>query len=205
MYELLFSSQQPKAKDFRRHCFNVLFPYVQQQLSDKSHVMEIEDLTDRIQALKFTNEAHQQAIEEKDAVIALLNDDLKNREYENVGLQGEIRAKDQQIAAFQRRYLGYLSDEDKSNGISIITKNNDEAGYLYISICGQHGYRRQKVRVLLTRNKGSTIFVDGDTPNAIVTYNFWREHRLIVVDPDRPRHFRLGTINQEQLLILNDT
>ena len=136
MYELLFSSQQPKANDFKRHCFNVLFPYVQQQLSDKSHVMEIEDLTDRIQALKFTNEAHQQAIEEKDAVIALPNDDLKNREYENVGLQGEIRAKDQQIAAFQRRYLGYLSDEDKSNGISIITKNNDEAGYLYISICG---------------------------------------------------------------------
>ena len=205
MYELLFSSQQPKANDFKRHCFNVLFPYVQQQLSDKSHVMEIEDLTDRIQALKFTNEAHQQAIEEKDAVIALPNDDLKNREYENVGLQGEIRAKDQQIAAFQRRYLGYLSDEDKSNGISIITKNNDEAGYLYISICGQHGYRRQKVRVLLTRNKGSTIFVDGDTPNAIVTYNFWREHRLIVVDPDRPRHFRLDTINQEQLLTLNDT
>ena len=44
-------------------------------------------------------EKHQQAIEEKDATIALLNDDLKNREYENVGLQGEIRAKDQQIAA----------------------------------------------------------------------------------------------------------
>ena len=32
-----------------------------------------------------------------------LNDDLKNLEYENVGLQDEIRAKDQQIAALQRR------------------------------------------------------------------------------------------------------
>ena len=50
-------------------------------------------------------EKHQQAIKEKDATIALLNDDLKNREYENVGLQGEIMAKDQQIAALQRRYL----------------------------------------------------------------------------------------------------
>ena len=30
MYELLFSSQQPKAKDFRRHCFNVLFPHARQ-------------------------------------------------------------------------------------------------------------------------------------------------------------------------------
>ena len=30
---------------------------------------------------------HQQVIEEKDATLALLNDDLKNCEYENVALQ----------------------------------------------------------------------------------------------------------------------
>ena len=35
MYELLFSSQQPKAKDFRRHYCNVLFPHVWQQLLNK--------------------------------------------------------------------------------------------------------------------------------------------------------------------------
>ena len=46
------------------------------------------------------------AIEEKDVAITLLNDDLQDREnqiqaiqYENVRLQGEIRTKDQQIAA----------------------------------------------------------------------------------------------------------
>ena len=103
MYELLFSSQQPKAKDFRRHCYNVLFPHVRQQLSGKSHAMKIEDLTGHIQAPEFTNEAHQQAIEEKDATIALLNDDLKNREYENLGLQGEIRAKDQTLCRLSFR------------------------------------------------------------------------------------------------------
>ena len=135
----------------------------------------------------------------------MLNDDLKNREYENVGLQGGIRAKDQQIAALQKRYVGYLSDEDKNNRISIIAKNSDEADYPYISICRQHGYRRHQVRMLLTRNKGSTLFADGDTPNAIVTDKFWREHRLIVVDPNRPRYFRLDTLNQEQLSALNDT
>ena len=40
--------------------------------------------------LMFDNkmkENHRQAIEENDATIALLNNDLKNREYENVGLQ----------------------------------------------------------------------------------------------------------------------
>ena len=28
MYEMLFSIQQPKAKDFRRHCYNVLLPQI---------------------------------------------------------------------------------------------------------------------------------------------------------------------------------
>ena len=28
MYELLFSSQQPEARDFRKQCCNVLFPHV---------------------------------------------------------------------------------------------------------------------------------------------------------------------------------
>ena len=46
MYELLFSSQQPKAKEFRKHCCNVLFPHVQQQLTNKM------------------KEDHQQAMEE---------------------------------------------------------------------------------------------------------------------------------------------
>ena len=35
--------------------------------------------------------------------------------------------------------------------------------------------------VLLRRNKGSTLFADGDTSNAIVTYNFWLEHGLILL------------------------
>ena len=58
--------------------------------------------------------------------------------------------------------------------------------------------------MLLALNQGSTLFVDGDTPNVIVTYNFWPEHRLIVVDPNRTRHFRLDAINWEQLLALNN-
>ena len=59
--------------------------------------------------------------------------------------------------------------------------------------------------MLLAHNQGSALFAGGDTLNAIVTYNFWQEHRLIVVDPVRPRHFRLDMINQKQLLALNDT
>ena len=109
------------------------------------------------------------------------------------------------MVTLKKRYVGYLSDEDKSNGASIIAKNNDEAEYPYISIYRQHGCRKHKIRALLTRNKVRTLFADGDAPNSIVTYNFGLEHRLIMVDPISPRHFRLETINQEQLLTLNDT
>ena len=48
MYEIVFSNQQPKAKGFRRHCCNVLFPHILQQLTNK------------------IQEKHQQAIKEKD-------------------------------------------------------------------------------------------------------------------------------------------
>ena len=59
--------------------------------------------------------------------------------------------------------------------------------------------------VLLIRNQGSTLFAEGDTSNAIIMFNFWLEQGLIIVDPDRPRHFRLDMINQDQLLALNYT
>ena len=35
IYELLFSSQQPEAKGFRKRCCNVFFPHVWQQLKSK--------------------------------------------------------------------------------------------------------------------------------------------------------------------------
>ena len=87
---------------------------------------------------------------------------------------------------------------EKNSGISIIAKNNEEQEYLYISIFGQHGYRKRKARVLLIRNRGSTLFADGDSPNAIVTYG------LIIVDHDRPRQVRLEMINQGLFLALNN-
>ena len=92
--------------------------------------------------------------------------------------------------------------DDKGNGISIITKSNEE-DYPYISISGPSCYRRHKARVLLIHNQGSALFANGDTLNAIIMFNFWQKHGLIIVNPDRPRHFRLDIINQEQLLALN--
>ena len=86
MYEVLFSSQQPPAKKFRKHCCNVMFPHIRQQLTDKL----LED--------------HQKAIEERDTRIQAI-------EYKNVGLQGEIRAKNQQIEASQNRIAELKSQQ----------------------------------------------------------------------------------------------
>ena len=40
--------------------------------------------------------------------------------------------------------------------------------------------------MLFACNQGSTLFADGNTSNAIVTYDFWIED-----GPKQPRHFRL--------------
>ena len=74
-------------------------------------------------------EEYLQVIEKIDAAFAFINDDLQDREdqiqtiqYENIGLQCEIRAKDQQIAAWQRRYVDHARDPDKDNIIIIVKK-----------------------------------------------------------------------------------
>ena len=177
---IIVNSRKDKGKALKKHILKDIVPH--------GFDAKIEEI----------QEEHRQAIEEKDNQIQAI-------QYKNVGLEGEIRAKDQEIAALRRRYVDYLANEDKNNGISIIAKNSEEAEYPYISICGQHGYRRHQVRILLARYQCSTLFADGDTPNTIVTYNFWREHRLIVLGPNKPKHFKLDMINQEQLLALNNT
>ena len=134
MYEVLFSSRQPKAKDLRRHCRNVLFPHVRQQLGDKLHAIEIEDLTGRFQALGFTNEEHQQeilrlnedhqqAIEEKDNQVQVI-------QYENVALQAqrdvyqaELQRCKNTITHLRTRYVDHARDPGKDNIIIIVRKS----------------------------------------------------------------------------------
>ena len=110
---VIIKSKKPKGKAPKKHVLKDIVP--------RGFDARIEEIQVK----------HRRATEEKDSAIAFLNDDLQNRKYENVGLQGEIKAKDQQIAALQRRYVGYLSDEDKNNRISIIAKDNEERISIY--------------------------------------------------------------------------
>ena len=79
MYELLFSSQQPKAKNFRKHCYNVMFPQIRQQLTNKLKE-DHQQAINQIQALEFTNEEERQAHEQ--GILRLteeINDLIANR------------------------------------------------------------------------------------------------------------------------------
>ena len=65
MYQIVFSSQQPKTKNFRRHCCNVVFPHFRQQLPTKiqeEHQQAITGRDKEMQAFEFTNEKHQHKI-----------------------------------------------------------------------------------------------------------------------------------------------
>ena len=141
MYELLFSSQQPKAKNFRRHCFNVLFPHVWQELSDKSHAMEIEDLTGRIQALEFTKEEERQAHQQQ---ISRLNEEI-----------GDL-IKNRHVP---RR--GYFD-----NVLCFIKKNSNEIHPYYVTRCQYRQLEKYK-RCLKLRYPNMEEAGRLDDPNAI--------------------------------------
>ena len=82
-YELLFSSQQPKAKDFRKHCCNVMFPHIHQQLTEK-----LEE--DHQQAITGIQREHQLVITDRD-------DQIRAIQYENVALQTQRDAYQTQL------------------------------------------------------------------------------------------------------------
>ena len=113
MYELLFSSQQPKAKEFRKHCCNLMFPHVHQQLTNK-----MED-------------NHQQAIKEKDVALAQCDNQIRAIQHENVALQAQRdvyqaklqRCQDQIRDLVINRHVPRGNGPGKDNIVMIIEKN----------------------------------------------------------------------------------
>ena len=101
--------QKDKGKALRKHILKDIVP--------RRFDAKIEDLTTREKALEFTNEedcqVHQQAIEEKDAAIALLNDDLKNCEHDNVALQAQRDVYKEQLQKCQD-IITYLKIQPKT-------------------------------------------------------------------------------------------
>ena len=194
VYELLFLSQQPKAKDCRRQCCNVLFPHVWQQLTNKM------------------KEEHQQAIEEKDAALALLNDDLKNREYENVVLQAqrdvyqaELQKCQDTIIHLKTRYVDHERVPGKDNIVMITEKNttpeeNQFYEYPYYIARTQRRFITTKRRWFRAQYPHHRFIIEElDNANSIHAFNWFEEEGHV----ERFQcHFRLVDLARNALYAL---
>ena len=100
-----------------------MFPQIRQQLVNK--MME-----DHQRAIEEIKGQQQQAIEKKDAATTLLNDDLQNREYENLALQAqrnvyqaELKRCQDTIIHLRTLYVTHVRNPGKDDIIIIVRKH----------------------------------------------------------------------------------
>ena len=153
-----------------------------------------------IEKLQEEHTQLQLSIEERDLAIAILNSDLEEREREIVILEQANQDAQTEIVRLERRAVPYLEDWKNNNGMAVIQKNNGDE-YPYVAICGQQGYIAQKIQNKLVDYPNGQLVVLAETPNSIVHYNWLRERRCVISNPDRVRHFRLGEHYTHQRLM----
>ena len=132
-------------------------------------------------------EKHQQAIEEKDVKISLLDDDLQKREYENVALQAqkdvyqaELQKYQDIITHLETRYVPHAKNPGKDNIIIIvqrhITPANDKFHDLpYYIARVQRRKKYFKLRWFHQPFPDSEIIVEIYNPNGIRAFNWFEE------------------------------
>ena len=153
-------------------------------------------------------EGHQKAIDEKDMQIALLDDDLtesqdlvRQLEFSNTGMQGEIRAKDQEIARRQleivelrERYVDHCRDPGKDNLVVITRKHTCEPDDKHFE------YQRRAIstkrRWLLDQFPDSEEIVVIDNPNSVHAFNRLEEEGHV---ERYGCHFKLVDLTREDL------
>ena len=136
---------------------------------------------------------------------------LRAIEFENVGLQGEIRAHQQQIercenriAHLQQRYVDYCRDPGKDNIVIIIEKNStpedDEFHeYPYYIARIQRRLSANKRKWFQKQYPNHRIIVDAiDNPNSIHSFNRFEENKNI---EKFYCHFRLVGISLHELCV----
>ena len=153
-------------------------------------------------------EKHRQAIEEKDAAIALLNDDLKIREYENVALQAqrdvyqaELRRCQDTITHLRTRYVPHARDPSKDNIIIIVQKHTTSANDKYHDLPYyvarmQRRKRYVKLRWFDRHFPDHEVIVEIDNPNSIHAFNRSEGEGHA---ERKYNHFRLIDLTREEL------
>ena len=148
------------------------------------------------------------SIEEKDSALALLNDDLTEREdqiqqleHYNVGLHGEIRAKDQEIARLHERSVPNAIDPGKDNVVLIVRKHTTHTDdnhfeYPYYISRIQRRLIPAKRRWLQEKFPRSEEIVVIDNPNGVHAFNRFEEEKHV---ERYGCHFRLIDLTREDL------
>ena len=119
---MLFSSQQPKAKYFRKCCCNVMFRHICQQLTNK---ME----EDHQQIITEIQGGYQLAITDRDKQI-------RSIQHENVILQAQRDVSQLQrcegiITHLRAGYFNHARDLDKDKIIIIVRKHTTSVNNKY--------------------------------------------------------------------------
>ena len=145
-------------------------------------------------------------VEEKDAQFALLSDDLvleqeheRQLEFNNTGLRGEIRAKDQELAVLRPRYVDHCRDPRKDNTVMITRKHkpdDEHFEYPYYISRIQRCKISTKRRWLLTQFPESEEIVVIDNPNSVHAFNRLEEEGHV---ERYGCHFKLIDLTREDL------
>ena len=134
-------------------------------------------------------EDYQQAIEEKDTALALLNDDLKNREHDNVALQAQRDVYKDQLQKCQdiiihlkKRYVPHAKDPGKDNIVMIIEKNTtpeeDEYPY-YVSRIQRRFFNTKKRWFKAQYPNHSPVMEELNNANGIHAFNRFEEEGFV--------------------------
>ena len=134
-------------------------------------------------------EDHQQAIEEKDVAVALLNDDLKNREHDNVALQAQRNVyKDQLqkcqdiITHLKTRHVPHENDPGKDNIVMSIEKNTvpEEDEFPYYIAMIQRRFINTKKRWFKAQYLHHRFIIEElDNANSIHAFNRFEKNGYV--------------------------
>ena len=173
MHELLFSSQQLLAKKLRKHCCNVMFPHIRQQLTDKMV------------------EEHQRAVTDH---ITVLEEDIQHKDEQIVVYQNRI-------AHLRQRYVDHAKAPGLDNIVIIVRKHTTSEEDLYFHLPYyisriQRRKRYVKLRWLERHFPDHEVIVEIDNPNSIYAFNRFEEEGHV---ERKFNHFRLIDLTCDNL------
>ena len=160
-------------------------------------------------------EEHQQVIEEKDAALALLTDDLQDRDnqiqaiqYKNIALQlkrdvyqAELQKCQDTITHLKTRYVPYARNPGKDYIIIIVPKHTASANDKYHDLPYyvariQRRKRYVKLGWFDRHFPDHEVIVEIDNPNSIHVFNRFEEEQHA---ERKYNHFRLIDLTREEL------